>query len=85
MNVLFETIIEKQEHIAAIVDEYGGFSGITTMEDLVETLLGLEIVDEIDDTEDMQKLAKAKWRRRAKKLGLTSSKADSPDSSTKEK
>ncbi|MEP1307768.1 MAG: CNNM domain-containing protein [Balneola sp.] len=71
LNVLFEKIIEKQEHIAAIVDEYGGLSGIVTMEDLVETLLGLEIVDEIDITEDMQKLAKANWKERSKKLDIT--------------
>lgn len=71
LNVLFENLIEKQEHIAAIVDEYGGFSGIITMEDLVETLLGLEIVDEFDDTEDMQKLARANWNQRAKKLGIS--------------
>lgn len=71
LNVLFEKIIEKQEHIAAIVDEYGGLSGIITLEDMVETLLGLEIVDEIDVTEDMQKLAKANWRERAKKLNIS--------------
>lgn len=71
LSVLFEKIIEKQEHIAAIVDEYGGFSGIVTMEDLVETLLGLEIVDEIDTIEDMQKLARLKWKERAKRLGIS--------------
>lgn len=85
LNVLFETIIEKQEHIAAIVDEYGGFSGIVTMEDLVETLLGLEIVDEFDDIEDMQKMAKANWRQRAKKLGIAMSpKVQTPDLKPKE-
>lgn len=70
LNVLFEKIIEKQEHISVIVDEYGGFSGIVTMEDLVETLLGLEIVDEIDTIEDMQKLARKKWNDRAQRLGI---------------
>lgn len=67
---LFERIIEKQEHIAVIVDEYGGFSGIVTMEDVVETLLGLEIVDEFDTIEDMQKLARQKWKERARLLGI---------------
>jgi CBS domain containing-hemolysin-like protein len=71
LNVLFERIIEQQEHIAALVDEYGGFSGIVTLEDLVETLLGLEIVDEIDATEDMQKLARSNWKERARNLGIT--------------
>ncbi len=53
-----------------VMDEYGGFSGILTLEDVLETLIGLEIVDEFDDTEDMQILARKLWRRRAKKLGI---------------
>lgn len=70
LKTLFERLLEKQEHIAVVVDEYGGFSGIVTMEDVVETLLGMEIVDEIDAIEDMQKLARQKWRERAKRLGI---------------
>ncbi len=67
---LFEQLLENQEHIAVVVDEYGGFAGVVTMEDVVETLLGMEIVDEIDATEDMQKLARRKWRERARKMGI---------------
>lgn len=70
LKTLFERLLEKQEHIAVVVDEYGGFSGVVTMEDVVETLLGMEIVDEIDAIEDMQKLARQKWRERAKRLGI---------------
>jgi len=70
LKVLFERLLENQEHIAVVVDEYGGFSGVVTMEDVVETLLGMEIVDEIDTIEDMQKLARQKWRERAKRLGI---------------
>ncbi len=70
LKVLFERLLEKQEHIAVVVDEYGGFSGVVTMEDAVETLLGMEIVDEIDTIEDMQKLARQKWRERAGRLGI---------------
>lgn len=68
----FERLIEKQEHIAVAVDEYGGFSGVVTMEDLVETLLGMEIVDEVDAIDDMQKMARQKWMERAKRLGIIS-------------
>ncbi|MEX2478131.1 MAG: hemolysin family protein [Gracilimonas sp.] len=70
LKTLFERLLEKQDHIAVVVDEYGGFSGVVTMEDVVETLLGMEIVDEIDAIEDMQKLARQKWRERAKRLGI---------------
>lgn len=70
LKTLFERLLEKQEHIAVVVDEYGGFAGVVTMEDVVETLLGMEIVDEIDAIEDMQKLAREKWRERAKRLGI---------------
>jgi len=70
LKELFEKFLENQEHIAVVVDEYGGFSGVVTMEDAVETLLGMEIVDEIDTIEDMQKLARQKWRERAGRLGI---------------
>lgn len=66
----FERLLEKQEHIAVAVDEYGGFSGVVTMEDLVETLLGMEIVDEVDAIDDMQKMAREKWLERARRLGI---------------
>jgi len=66
----FEQLMKKQEHIAIVVDEYGGFAGVVTMEDLVETLLGMEIIDEVDNIEDMQKMARKKWMERAKRLGI---------------
>jgi CBS domain containing-hemolysin-like protein len=76
---LFERLLERQEHIAIAVDEYGGFSGVVTMEDLVETLLGMEIVDEVDAIDDMQQWARSNWRKRAKRLGiLPEEQADSP-------
>ena len=67
---LFEKMTENRSHIAIVVDEYGSLAGLVTMEDLIETLLGLEIVDESDGTVDLQKLAREKWESRAKKLGL---------------
>ena len=67
---LFERLMDNRSHIALVVDEYGGTAGVVTLEDLVETLLGLEIVDEGDRVHDMQELARQKWRERAARLGL---------------
>ena len=53
-----ELFIEKRQHIALAVNEYGGTEGIITLEDALETLLGVEIVDETDATPDMRALAK---------------------------
>ncbi|MDT7832544.1 CNNM domain-containing protein [Flavobacteriaceae bacterium S356] len=67
---LFEQLIDQREHIALVVDEYGSVSGLVTQEDMIETLLGLEIMDESDNIEDLQLLARKSWERRAKRLGI---------------
>ncbi len=67
---LFETLISKREHLALVVDEYGSVSGLVTQEDVIETLLGFEIMDESDHIADLQSLARKRWETRAKKVGL---------------
>jgi len=65
---LFNDIIKNTEHIALVVDQFGGMSGIVTMEDVIETLLGAEIVDETDTVVDLQEMAKHQGRRRYKSI-----------------
>ena len=59
---IWEKLLAKKEHISVIIDEYGCFRGIVTMEDVIETMLGTEIVDEKDTVTDMQELAREKWQ-----------------------
>lgn len=75
---LFNDFITQREHIALVVDEFGGVSGLVTMEDVIETLLGAEIVDETDIAVDMQDMAKRKWRNRNRKIRVNPK--DAPDS-----
>jgi len=70
LAVLLEHLLKGRQHIAVVVDEYGGTSGLVTLEDLVETLMGVEIMDEIDKVEDMQILARKLWADRAQALGI---------------
>ena len=61
--MIWDEMLSKDEQIAVIIDEYGGFQGILTLEDVIETLLGSEIVDEKDTVRDMQQFAKDRWRK----------------------
>lgn len=67
----FKTMTRENQHLVMVVDDFGGMEGVVTMEDVVETLLGLEIVDEADSNEDMQVLARHLWEQRAKKMGIS--------------
>ena len=70
LSQAFDEFLRQRAHIMIIVDEYGGIAGILTLEDILETLLGLEIVDEGDANTDMQKLARRLWKKRARAMGL---------------
>ena len=63
LDVIWDEMLSKDEQIAIIINEYGSFQGIITLEDVIETLLGSEIVDENDTVRDMQQLAREKWKK----------------------
>ena len=65
LDKIWDEMLSKDEQIAIIINEYGSFQGILTLEDVIETLLGSEIVDENDTVRDMQQLAREKWKKRA--------------------
>jgi CBS domain containing-hemolysin-like protein len=70
----FTLLLRQTSHIAMVVDEYGDLQGILTLEDIFETLLGMEIVDEGDANVDMQELARDRWKQRAEEMGFGSEK-----------
>jgi len=67
----FDEVLHQRAHIMVIIDEYGGMEGIITMEDILETLLGLEIMDESDKAADMQQYARRMWKKRAQAMGIS--------------
>lgn len=70
LTALLERFLIDRQHIAIVVNEHGGINGLVTLEDLLETLMGMEIMDETDDIEDMRTLARKQWMERAKAMGL---------------
>lgn len=64
----FATLLDTRAHILLVMNDIGEVMGVTTLEDIIETLLGMEIVDESDNYADMQKLARMLWKKRAQVL-----------------
>ena len=67
---VMDEMLDKRDHLLLVLDAYGGLDGVVTLEDVVETLIGIEIVDEADTTVDMRQLARQRWRDRIQRLGI---------------
>ncbi|HMA85076.1 MAG TPA: CNNM domain-containing protein [Desulfosalsimonadaceae bacterium] len=80
---LFEKLLDRREHIALVVDEYGGAAGLVTLEDILETLIGSEILDETDKIANMRKWARNQWYQRARSLGLISEADDAAENKSR--
>ena len=78
LQKLFDMLRERSQHMALVVDEYGGVAGLVTMEDIIETLLGIDITDEADTIKDMRAFAREQWRKRARRMGLQENEAVQP-------
>ena len=65
---IWDNLLRHKEQIAGIIDEYGSFQGIITLEDIIETIFGLEIIDELDEVTDMQQYARERWEQRQRRF-----------------
>ena len=70
LSQVLEDMLDHRSHILLVIDEHGGMEGIVTLEDVVETLIGFEIVDESDAIDDMHRLARERWKERKKRVGF---------------
>ncbi len=68
LGELLEKLLAWREHAAVVVDEFGGLEGLVTLEDVLETILGREILDEVDTVADLRQLAKDLRDRRMKRI-----------------
>ena len=70
LELVSEQLLEHKLHLLLVLDEYGGLAGVVSLEDVVETLIGIEIVDEADQIDDLRRLARQKWQERMQRLGI---------------
>lgn len=73
VTAALDQFTKRKEHIFLVVDEYGSLSGLVSMEDVVETLLGIEIVDELDSVADLRKQALKQWKQKKNQVRSVSS------------
>lgn len=69
IEFLFSEMLRERQHMAVVYDELGTWLGIVTLEDLLETLLGTEIMDETDNVSNLRRYAKQRWSRKLRQRG----------------
>ena len=82
---IWDSLIQHKEQISIVIDEYGCFQGILTLEDVIETVFGFEITDENDQVTDMQQLARERWQKRQKRFSTIRLPQTEPDQATHQK
>ena len=84
VSEIWDSMLSNKQHIACVIDEYGSFQGIITLEDIIETIVGLEIMDERDDVADLRQLALDRWHQRQSRFKVIDI-PDDPQSEQSEK
>ena len=81
---IFDQMLKQKSQIGVVIDEYGCFRGILTLEDVIETIFGLEIIDENDEIADMQAYARDRWTQRQKRFNKPIPKNSEPEPKPKQ-
>lgn len=70
LEAVLSSMLDDHNHMALVIDQFSNWAGIITLEDIIETILGKEIVDETDQVADMRLYAKLKWKKKKEQKGI---------------